>query len=74
MSVHRGKGGLQFFWGCGLQFFGGGGWCLQPEYSQRSAGTHPTGMHSCINIYPGQKPIVLSVNSFSEFFCLLVTM
>ena len=22
-----------------------------PEYSQRSAGTHPTGMHSCINEY-----------------------
>ena len=27
----------------GLQFFGGD----SPEYGQRSAGTHPTGMHSC---------------------------
>ena len=57
-SVHRGggvpapnfRGGglLQIFGGggCLLQIFGGGG--LQfTEYGQRSAGTHPTGMHSC---------------------------
>ena len=24
---------------------------LTPEYSQRSAGTHPTGMHSCFGIF-----------------------
>ena len=38
----------------GLQFFGGPpifrGGALQPEYGQRSAGTHPTGMHSCNGI------------------------
>ena len=34
---------LQIFWG---------GWFLQfSEYDQRSAGTHPTGMHSCIQLY-----------------------
>ena len=43
----------------GLQFFGGGIFLISsflrihppldqtPEYGQRSAGTHPTGMHSC---------------------------
>ena len=32
--------------GCLLQILGGG--CLQfSEYGKRSAGTHPTGMHSC---------------------------
>ena len=30
-------------------FSGGGGWVLQPEYGQRLAGMHPTGMHSCLN-------------------------
>ena len=47
-SVHRGGG-------CLLQIFGGGGVCSKfsggvlqfSEYSHRSAGTHPTGMHSC---------------------------
>ena len=29
----------------GSYFFGGGS---PPEYGQRSAGTHPTGMHSCL--------------------------
>ena len=38
------QGGLQFFRGV-LQFFLGGRG--SPEYGQRSAGTHPTGMHSC---------------------------
>ena len=55
-SVHRGGlvpggrvsglGGSPIFRGKGgLQFFGGGS---PPEYGQRSAGTHPTGMHSCL--------------------------
>ena len=57
-SVHMGGGCLVqiFGGGCLLQFFGGGvcskfsgGGCLLQflEYGQRSAGTHPTGMHSC---------------------------
>ena len=37
-------GGGVFFGGF-LQIFGGGS---PPEYGQRSAGTHPTGMHSCL--------------------------
>ena len=32
-------------WGVVPPNFRGGG--SPPEYSQRSAGTHPTGMHSC---------------------------
>ena len=36
-------GGVSPIFG-GLQFFGGGG------NGQRSAGTHPTGMHSCYDI------------------------
>ena len=37
-------GGVLFFGGgVALQIFGGGS---PPEYGQRSAGTHPTGMHS----------------------------
>ena len=45
-GVSKFSGGfLQIFGGEGvLQFFGGG---APPEYGQRSAGTHPTGMHSC---------------------------
>ena len=52
-----GGSGLQSFGGGspifgGLQFFGGisnfsGGGVSPPEYGHRSAGTHPTGMHSC---------------------------
>ena len=49
-----GVGGLvSNFSGGSLIFRGGGGppiflgGVLQPEYGQRSAGTHPTGMHSC---------------------------
>ena len=34
-------GGVSLIFLGGLQFFLGGG------YGQRSAGTHPTGMHSC---------------------------
>ena len=55
-GVSNFSGGLQFFFGGewvsnflgvsnfsgGLQFFGG-----SLEYGQRSAGTYPTGMHSC---------------------------
>ena len=40
----REEGSSKFSGGV-LQFFRGGS---PPEYSQRSAGTHPTGMHSCI--------------------------
>ena len=36
------SGGVFFSGG----IFSGGG--SSPEYGQRSAGTHPTGMHSCI--------------------------
>ena len=32
-----------FFWGGSSKFSGGS----PPEYGQHSAGTHPTGMHSC---------------------------
>ena len=45
-------GGVSFFGGVPPNFWGG---CLflgggsPPEYGQRSAGTHPTGMHSCIH-------------------------
>ena len=52
------RGGLQFFGGSpnfvgGLQFFRGvsnlsGGFSNFSEYGQCSAGTHPTGMHSCL--------------------------
>ena len=42
----------------GLKFSGGGAG-LQPEYGQRSAGTHPTGMHSFLFLY-----IILSISSF----------
>ena len=44
-------GGLQFFEGVspisvgGVSNFSGGS---PPEYGQRSAGTHPTGMRSCL--------------------------
>ena len=48
-SVHRGGSGpggvLQIFGGCTSKFSRGGS---PPEYGQRSAGTHPTGMHSCL--------------------------
>ena len=37
------RGGGVPFWG--VPFWGGG---PSPEYGQRSAGTHPTGMHSCL--------------------------
>ena len=50
-------GVLQIFWGGSPNFFGGefskilGSlqffWGSPPEYGQRSAGTHPTGRHSC---------------------------
>ena len=50
--------GGPIFWGGGvLQFLGGspnfsGGGGLQfSEYGQCSAGTHPTGMHSCFHIF-----------------------
>ena len=53
-SVHGGGclqiwGGVSGPGGC-LQIFGGGG-SSTAEYGQRSAGTHPTGMHSCILFY-----------------------
>ena len=40
-------GGCPNFWGVS-NFFGGGG---LPEYGQRSAGTHPTGMHFCLTYF-----------------------
>ena len=46
LQIFEGVGGWGLG-GCLLQIFGGRG-CLQfSEYGQRSAGTHPTGMHSC---------------------------
>ena len=45
-GVSKFSGGfLQIFGGVSI-FSGGGG--SPPEYGQRSAGTHPTGMHSCV--------------------------
>ena len=50
------RGGcLKFWWGC-LKFWGGclkfsGGRGSPPEYGQRSASMHPTGMHSCLVVY-----------------------
>ena len=37
----------KFSGGCLLQIFGGGGFQFL-EYGQRLAGTHPSGMHSCL--------------------------
>ena len=52
-----GRGVLQFFLGGSSRFFWGGrspvfwrGGGSPPEYGQRSAGTHPTGMHSCLKL------------------------
>ena len=62
-SVHKGRGGVcsKFSGGvcskfsgevCLLQIFGGvsgpGGVFQFSEYGQRSTGTHPTGVHSCL--------------------------
>ena len=67
---------LQIFGGCLLQIFGGGacskfsGGCLLQifgggvqfsEYGQRSAGTHPTGMHSCLLIFLFNLKVLLRV-------------
>ena len=46
-------GGLQFFGGVsnfsgGVSNFSRWGRTRRPEYGQSSAGTHPTGMHSCL--------------------------
>ena len=45
------RGGCLQFWGGFLQIFRGvskfSGGGVPPEYCQRSAGMHPTGMHSC---------------------------
>ena len=38
--------GVSYFFGGGSSNFSEGGGS-PPEYGQRSAGTHPTGMHSC---------------------------
>ena len=47
LQIFLGGWGVVSFFGAGgfLQIFGGGS---PPEYGQRSAGTHPTGMHSCV--------------------------
>ena len=64
--IFRGEGICSNFsgGGCLLQFFGGGGVCsnfsggLQfSKYGQRSAGTHPTGMHSCDHIISTHHPL-----------------
>ena len=52
-SVNRGGACSNFPGGGGIfsggYFFGGGGACsIFSEYGHRSAGTHPTGMHSCL--------------------------
>ena len=47
VSNFLGGSGLQLFGGGVVSNFSGGGVGLQPEYGQRSASTHPTGMHSC---------------------------
>ena len=72
-SVHRRgglvPGGFSNFSGRVLQFFGGG--VSPPEYSQRSAGTHPTGMHSCYKIpllqSHGVTRIVCVISDFRIF-------
>ena len=49
-----GRAGLSNFsggGGWGVPNFSGGGGGSPPEYGQRSAGTHPTGMHSCFNMF-----------------------
>ena len=54
----RGRGLLQIFGGGLLQIFGG--FLPFSEYGHRSAGTHPTGMHSCLYCY--QPPRVMKRN------------
>ena len=54
-AVSGSRGVPSNFWGGGSNFLGGlvpgvlqiFGGVSSPEYGQRSAGTHPTGMHSC---------------------------
>ena len=62
---------LQIFGGGGLrQIFGGGlvpGGLQFSEYGQRSAGTHATGMHSCLLL---QKSFVVDYSDTS-YFCPL---
>ena len=49
MSVHRGGGACsKISGGVPAPNFRGGGGLQFSEYGQRSAGTHPTGMHSCL--------------------------
>ena len=74
-----------FFWGGSSKFSGGGsffggvppnfrGGCSPPEYGQRSAGTHPTGMHSCCLYF--LKPLSIikckngSYKSALSLYCL----
>ena len=74
------RGGA-FFWGVPANFRGGAffggvppnfrggaffwGGVPSPEYGQRSAGTHPTGMHSCNkNMYPLE---ILSSRNYVRF-------
>ena len=63
-----GGGSSKFSGGClqifGGSFFGGGS---PPEYGQRSAGTHPTGMHSCrLNNFGPIDSIVKSIRSYKN--------
>ena len=61
-GVSNFSGGVvsNFFSGVVSNFFLGG----SPEYGQRSAGTHPTGMHSCLSrnlvLYFGKILMLLS--------------
>ena len=67
------RGVSNFFWGGavsrfsrGSPIFRGG---LQPEYGQRSAGTHPTGMHSCCNThFPTRLPHRLKSSHIYHIF------
>ena len=55
MGVSNFLGGVSIFFGGGSPIFRGGvsnfpGGGSPSEYGQRSAGTHPTGMHSCSSL------------------------
>ena len=68
----RGESAPNFQGGCLLQIFRGV--FLQfSEYGQRSAGTHPTGMHSCLfSIYTGVKISPASIRQDLSIYTLTV--
>ena len=66
------SGGGEFFWGV-LQIFGGGLFWggSSPEYGQRSAGMHPTGMHSClVEVFVSFIAVANPVWSVFKTFCI----